>query len=70
MPKKYALEVIETYILFGSRPIDFAMEANNKPVLASCPLIEDPTHYNRLVARLVYLTITQPELCYAVHILP
>nr|KYP66281.1 hypothetical protein KK1_012568 [Cajanus cajan] len=33
------------------------------------PPFDDPTRYRRIVGRLVYLTITRPELSYAVHTL-
>ena len=49
--------------------MDFPMEANHKLALADSPFIKDPTRYKRLVGRIIYLTITRPELCCAVHIL-
>ena len=67
--RKYTLEIIEECGLLGSKPVDFPMEANHKLALANSTLLENPTRYRRLVGRLIYLTITRPELCYAVHIL-
>jgi len=45
------------------------METNHKLALATCPKLDDATHYKRLIGRVTYLAITQPELCYAVHVL-
>ncbi|XP_026387812.1 uncharacterized protein LOC113282888 [Papaver somniferum] len=33
------------------------------------PLYSDSSQYRRLIGRLIYLTITRPELCYSVHVL-
>jgi len=45
------------------------MEENHKLALAKGSTLDDPSQYRRLVGHLIYLTITIPELCYAVHIL-
>lgn len=33
------------------------------------PLLSDVTAYRRLVGKLIYLTISHPDLAYAVHVL-
>jgi len=45
------------------------METNHKLALVAGSNLNDAIQYRRLVGRLVYLTITRPELCYAVHVL-
>ena len=45
------------------------METNHKLGLATRKCLQDPTQYRRLVGRLIYLTLTHPELSYSVHIL-
>ena len=66
---KYVLEIIEECGLLGAKPVEFPMETNHKLGLANGPLLNDPTQYRRLIGRLIYLTITRPELSYSVHIL-
>jgi len=67
--RKYALEIIDASRLLGAKPVDFTMETNHKLALAHSANLDDPTRYRRLVGRLIYLTITRPELRYAVHVL-
>lgn len=45
------------------------MEQNHTLALADGPILTDPAQYRRLVGRLVYLTITCPDITYAIHIL-
>ena len=67
--RMYALEIVEKRGLVGVKPVDFPMETNHKLGLATGKFLDDPTQYRRLVGRLIYLTITRPELSYSVHIL-
>ena len=67
--QKYALEIVDECGMLGSKPIAFPMETDLKLALATGKPLSDPTQYRRLVGQLIYLTITRPELCYAMHIL-
>ena len=67
--RKYALELVEECGLLGSKPTDFPIETNHKLALSDGAFLQDPMQYRRLVGKLIYLTITRPELCYAVHTL-
>ena len=55
--------------LLGAKPSDIPIEENHRLVLATGPPLEDALRYRRLVGRLIYLTITCPNLSYTVHIL-
>jgi len=66
---KYALEIVDESGLLGAKLCAFPMEENHNLALATGPVLDDTTRYRRLVGRLIYLTITCPDLCYLVHIL-
>ncbi|KAK3002579.1 hypothetical protein RJ639_020329 [Escallonia herrerae] len=67
--RKYALDILSEFGLSASKPDAFPMEQNHSLALAGGPLLSNPGPYRRLIGRLVYLTITRPDICYAVHVL-
>ncbi|KAK3018667.1 hypothetical protein RJ639_002809 [Escallonia herrerae] len=67
--RKYALDILSESCLSASKPAAFPMEQNHGLALVGGPLLSDPGPYLRLIGRLVYLTITRPDICYVVHVL-
>jgi len=67
--RKYALEILEDTGFLGAKPSRFPAEQNVTLIQGDEDLLEDASQYRRLVGRLIYLTITRPDLAYAVHIL-
>ncbi|KAK2966043.1 hypothetical protein RJ640_014094 [Escallonia rubra] len=67
--RKYALDILSESSLSASKSVAFPMEQNHGLALANGPLLSDPGPYRRLIGCLVYLTITRPDICYAVHVL-
>ena len=64
--RKYALEILEDSDLLASKPAKFKMEQNLKLSKDEGALLSDSTSYRRLVGRLIYLTITRPNLAFSV----
>ena len=67
--RKYALEIVDECRLLGDNPSDTPIGENHKLALALGPYLDDAGCYRPLVGRVIYLTITRPNLCYAVYIL-
>ncbi|CAH9051730.1 unnamed protein product [Cuscuta epithymum] len=64
--RKYTLDILEECGFLASRPSSFPMEQN----LKLCPDDDSPhvdaSSYRRLIGRLLYLTVTRPDIVYSV----
>lgn len=55
--------------MLACKPTSFPLEQNQKLALEQGEFYSNPSQYRRLVGRLIYLTITRPELTFSVHVL-
>ncbi|KAJ1700873.1 hypothetical protein LUZ63_000652 [Rhynchospora breviuscula] len=67
--RKYTLDILAECRLLGAKPAKTPIEQNHNLSKATGVVMSDPEKYRRLIGRLIYLTFTRPELCYAVHVL-
>nr|XP_016437393.1 PREDICTED: uncharacterized mitochondrial protein AtMg00810-like [Nicotiana tabacum] len=77
--RKYAMELISESGLSGVRTAGTPLKINQKltsadydswiTTNAAYEVLKDPSSYQRLVERLLYLTMTRPTLAFAVHVL-
>ncbi|CAM8908447.1 unnamed protein product [Rhodiola kirilowii] len=67
--RKYALDLLSDVVMMDYKPSVIPMDTKHKLSLSEAELLPDPTVYRRLVGKLIYLTVTRPDLAYSVHIL-
>lgn len=60
--RKCALNILQEYGMLGCKPSFNPIEQNHKLALAKGPPLLEPSRYKKLVGRVIYLTITSPEL--------
>ncbi|KAG7593249.1 Retrotransposon Copia-like N-terminal [Arabidopsis thaliana x Arabidopsis arenosa] len=65
--RKYALELLATTGMLDCKPVSVPMIPNLKLSKEDGDLIEDRELYRRIVGKLMYLTITRPDITYAVN---
>nr|KYP44454.1 hypothetical protein KK1_034031 [Cajanus cajan] len=66
--RKYALDILKETGLENCRPIDSPMDPNQKLMMYQGEIFLDPKRYRRLVGKLIYLTITRPDISFAIGV--
>ena len=65
--RKCALNLLEDSVLLGCKPSFIPMDPNfHLTKTSETPLLQ-PIEYRELIGRLLYLTITRPDITFAVH---
>ncbi|CAM8925259.1 unnamed protein product [Rhodiola kirilowii] len=67
--RKYAIELLEEHNLLQCKPARTPMNSKHKLSLSEEPLLSDALPYRKLVGKLIYMSITRPDLAYPIHIL-
>jgi hypothetical protein len=67
--RKYALDILEDFGLLACKPSKLPMDPNLRLSQHDGLLLDDPTVYRRLVGRLLYLSLTRPDLVYSIQVL-
>ncbi len=66
LQRQYALNKLSEYGMMGCKPILIPLEQNVKLSVDEGDLVEDTSIYRRITGSLIYMTITRPDLNYAV----
>ncbi|KAK4391658.1 Retrovirus-related Pol polyprotein from transposon RE2 [Sesamum angolense] len=64
--RKYACDLLHEAGLLGTKPVDTPMDSNPDFWNDDGNYLEDKTKYRRLVGKLIYLTVTKPDISFAV----
>jgi hypothetical protein len=68
LQRQYALNKLFEYGMTRCKPISIPLEQNVKLSADEGDLVEVTTMYRRIVGNLIYMTITRPDLSYAVGV--
>ena len=65
--RKYTLDLLADTGLLASKPVSTPMEPSAKFNNSIGEPVSDVSRYRRLIGKLLYLTLTRPDICYSVH---
>ncbi|XP_057991650.1 uncharacterized mitochondrial protein AtMg00810-like [Hevea brasiliensis] len=66
--RKYVLDLLTETGKLGAKPCSAPMTPTLQLLAGDSELFEDPERYRRLVGKLNYLTVTRPDIAYAVSV--
>ncbi|XP_019103134.1 uncharacterized mitochondrial protein AtMg00810-like [Beta vulgaris subsp. vulgaris] len=66
---KYTLDLLKEFGMYQVKPLSLPMDTHLKLTPDKGDLLPDPTPYQRLLGKLIYLTITRPDICFTVQLL-
>jgi histone deacetylase 1/2 len=64
---RYLLSLLQKFGLDGARPVSTPLAAGSSMSATDGVPLADPSHYRCLVGSLQYLTLTRPDISFAVH---
>ena len=67
--RKYTLDLLQETGLLGCKPATSPLEARPKFWDTDSPMMADANRYRCLLGKLIYLTVTRPDITYAVSVL-
>lgn len=67
--RKYVLDLLKEYHMVGVKPSKLPMNSKLKLAPTKGVPLQEIQPYQRLLGKLIYLTVTRPDIVYSVHIL-
>jgi len=66
--RKYVLDLLNETGKLNFKPLYLSMDPNVKFIREGAPM-DQPNQYRRLIGKLIYLTITKPDIYFTVQVL-
>jgi len=66
---KCTLDILTKTGFLGAKPASFPMEWKLHLTTTSGEPLSNPSQYRRLIGRIIYLTISRPDITYSIHVL-
>lgn len=67
--RKYATDILQEFGMIHAKPLLLPMDIKLKLTAEMGDPLPDPSTYQRLISKLIYLTITRPDISFSVQIL-
>ena len=67
--RKYTLDLLREMNMLNAKPLQLPMSSHLKLSHYTGKKLQDPEVYRRLIGKLIYLTITRPDISFAVQVL-
>jgi hypothetical protein len=65
--RKYTLDLLADAGMLGAKPVKLPMDQNLKLGKDTGKPLPDATIYRKLIGKLMYLSLTRPDICYAIQ---
>lgn len=67
--QKYTKDLLTEYGLLSAKPLKLPLDSHLKMTPTQGDPLPDPTIYQRLLGKLIYLTISRPDIAFSVQLL-
>ncbi|KAL2945484.1 Retrovirus-related Pol polyprotein from transposon TNT 1-94 [Bienertia sinuspersici] len=67
--RKYIKDLLKEYQMEGCKAVKLPVDTHSKLTAETGDPLPNPSIYQKLIGKLIYLTLTRPDIAYSIHIL-